>query len=193
MSAPEDGNLRVYTIGHSNVTFADLLAKLQKFNIEVVVDVRSAPYSKFNPQFNHENLKLSVKDTGTLKYLYLGRELGGVPKDESFYDEFGHTLYWKIAETEGFKSGIQRLLNGISQYRVALMCGEENPTSCHRRLLLSRVLRENGVEVLHIRGNGFAQTEEELDEENGVANKQMSLFGQREEPEWKSPNPVIDR
>lgn len=180
--------LKVFTIGHSNYPIEDFLQLLDKHNIDVLVDVRSAPYSKYSPQFNKESLKLSVANAGR-KYLFLGRELGGKPKDADFYDEVGYTLYWKIAESPMFAQGIERLKKGVASYTVALMCGEEDPTHCHRRLLVSRVLRDQNIEVIHIRRDGVLQSDEDMDLANEETS-QLSLFNdQITDRPWRSSNP----
>lgn len=153
--------LTVYTVGHSNVTQEAFVALLKQHAIEVLVDVRSAPYSKFVPHFNREALKPALEAAG-IKYLYLGGELGGRPAGREFYDSSGHVLYGLVANSEAFREGIERLLRGAGQFLVAVMCNEENPAECHRHLLVSRVLVERGVRVLHIRGDGSVQDESEL-------------------------------
>src|SRR5438552_15968644 len=95
----------VFTIGHSNHRIEDFLELLRRFDIDVVADVRSAPFSKFSPHFNQSNVMLAVKDAGR-KYVFLGRELGGKPKDSAFYDDDGHVQYWKLAESAAFQQGI---------------------------------------------------------------------------------------
>jgi uncharacterized protein (DUF488 family) len=165
----------IFTIGHSNHPIERFLALLNQHQIDVVVDVRSVPFSKFSVHFDHDALQKTVRSVGR-KYLYLGREVGGMPRDRNLYDEEGNVLFSKIAASVGFKQGIERLLKGISQYRVVLMCGEENPTQCHRRLLIGTTLAEHGINVIHIRGDGTSQSEAELDAETAPPVKQMSLF-----------------
>ena len=102
----------------------------------------------------------------------------------------------RIADSPDFKSGLERLLNGIEKFRVALMCSEENPMNCHRRLLVGRVLSNAGVEVLHIRADGSIQSEEQILSDqykrNGDVNQQ-SLFVSEEPSEWKSTQSVLRR
>jgi len=95
------------------------------------------------------------------QYLFLGKELGGRPDAAEFYDPAGHVLYGKVAESDGFRTGIERLRQGVERYRVAVMCSEEDPTSCHRRLLVAKVLLEEGWTIGHIRGDGSCEAESE--------------------------------
>ncbi len=179
----------VFTVGHSNVTQEAFVVLLKAHSIEVLVDVRSAPYSKYVPHFNGEPLKQAVVRAG-IKYLYLGGELGGRPREQHFYDSDGHVRYDLISASPEFHEGIERLLRGIREHRVALMCNEEDPHECHRRLLVGRVLAERGVTVLHIRGDGRVQPETELaaeERKNAPAEVQQEFaFAAREKPEWKS-------
>jgi len=79
----------LFTIGHSNLDL-NLFAKLLKNNaIEVLVDVRSNPYSRFAFQFNKDNIQKAIQENG-IQYLFLGKELGGRPKDIGLHDLEGH-------------------------------------------------------------------------------------------------------
>jgi len=177
--------MRVLTIGHSNHSLEHIVRLLKRNNVRVVVDTRSYPYSKHTPQFDMEPFEKALKASG-LRYVYLGRELGGRPQGDQFYDEDGHVLYDRIAKSPLFAEGLTRLLGGIRKYRVALLCAEENPASCHRRLLVGRVLLENGVLVEHIRGDGRLQSEAEVTRESGQMEDQFALFDTAEVAEWKS-------
>src|SRR5580692_3346768 len=151
----------VYTIGHSAHTFELLSELLAKHAIQVLVDVRSAPYSRYAPQFDREILQRSLNET-SVRYLFLGRELGGRPNNQEYYDADGHVLYSRITSDTGFVAGVERLERGMEEFRIALMCGEEDPAHCHRRLLVARVLIERGHEVLHIRGDGRVDTDQDV-------------------------------
>lgn len=189
----------IKTIGHSNHSLEKFVSLLEKYNIEVLVDVRSYPYSKYAPHFNETSLKEGVK-SADIKYLFMGKELGGRPQGKEFYDEDGYVLYWRIAESTFFQEGIERLQAGIEKYRVAIMCSEENPTECHRRLLVGRVLNEHGVTLQHIRGDGKVQTDAELPGKlaSFISNepRQLSIFDfedVEEVPEWKSTQSVLQK
>ena len=174
--------LTIFTIGHSNHSLEMFIDLLQSHKIDVLVDVRSKPFSRFSPQFNKEGLEKTVK-AGGIKYLFLGKELGGRPQGSEFYDNYGFVLYSRIAESPLFVEGIDRLIKGIKTYRVAVMCGEENPVNCHRRVLVGQVLAKRGVGVRHIRGDSTVQDEDELAREeyqSKVEQAQLSLFESNE-------------
>jgi len=153
-------NQTVYTIGHSNGTAERLLELLRQHEITAVVDVRSQPYSRFNPQFNREDVASFLKKSG-LEYVFLGRELGARSDDPSCYRD-GRAQYALIARTPLFAGGIQRLLVGMERFRVALMCAEKEPLACHRTILIARHLHEQGVEVRHILEDGRLEIHESL-------------------------------
>lgn len=171
----------IWTIGHSNHDLPTLVDLLRGERIDVVADVRSQPYSRFNPHFNREPLQSFLTETN-LSYVFLGEQLGGRPSDGELFDAAGHVLYGEVAKTSRFLKGIDRLLEGSARYRVALMCAEENPSNCHRRLLVSRALVERGSSVIHIRGNGATISEAELEAEL-ARSVQPSLFGEDDLPD----------
>jgi uncharacterized protein (DUF488 family) len=147
-----------FTIGHSNHSLDAYLALLRTHEIEVVADVRSAPRSRYSPQFDRASLERELREA-QIGYVYLGAELGGRPVGDEFYDERGRVRYDRRAESAEFQTGIERLLAGIERYRVAVMCSEEDPQRCHRRLLVGRELLERGTPVRHIRGDGSVELE----------------------------------
>ena len=88
---------RVFTIGHSNHTLEHFLNLLKAHAVQVVVDTRSQPYSKYATQFDRETLKPALQDM-EIRYLYLGRELGGRPEGDEFYDDDGHVLHDRVRQ-----------------------------------------------------------------------------------------------
>jgi uncharacterized protein (DUF488 family) len=142
----------IFTIGHSTHGLDRFLELLIQHEIQVVVDVRSAPYSRYNPQYNQTALEAFLKNYG-IRYLFLGKELGARPEDPGCYVG-GRVQYRRIAQTESFRSGIKRAKKGAQSYRIALMCSEKEPLECHRTLLVSRVLSEEGMSVRHIHADG---------------------------------------
>lgn len=177
----------IWTIGHSNHTFEQFSGLLTDEAIEVVVDVRSYPYSRFAPQFNREELG-RVLTTSGVRYLYLGDGLGGRPATEDHYDQDGHARYDLMADDPAFKASVGRLLRGTPQHRTALMCSEGQPHDCHRRLLVGKVLAEAGMTLRHILPDGAVRVEETV----ALGADQAALFGQ-EETSWRSTQSVSHR
>jgi uncharacterized protein (DUF488 family) len=174
--------MTIFTAGHSNHSLEDFLRLLAQHGIEVVVDTRSHPYSKYVSHFNREELAAALKEAG-VKYLYLGRELGGRPDEQEYFDEGGHVLYYRLAQSRLFLGGIERVEAGSRQYRVALMCSEEDPAVCHRHLLVSRVLAERGANVRHIRADGTIQDYADI---KAPEEQQLLLFDIPGLNPWKS-------
>ncbi len=157
--------MKLYTIGHSNHTVEKLVRLLEENNVTVVVDVRTAPYSRHNPQFNKENLE-SVLSQREMQYAYAGKYLGGRPSDPTCYksgtlpgegaDYLHEVDYPEVMKREWFVRGIERLLEMADEHTTAILCSEENPAECHRHHLIARFLLETHpeVDVRHIRGDG---------------------------------------
>src|SRR5580698_2440082 len=139
----------IYTIGHSKHPIDRFIALLQQHDIDALADVRSTPYSRFNPQFNKEKLQTALAAAG-IRYVFLGEELGARTKDPSCYDAEGRVSYAKLAQTELFRKGIERLLTGMQQHRIAIMCAEREPLECPRPILVSCELERTCAPVIHI-------------------------------------------
>ena len=165
----------VYTIGHSNGTIERLIKLLQQHSVTAVADVRSQPYSRFNPQFNRNSLSDSLKNDG-LEYVFLGNELGARAENSSCYRD-GRALYSLIAKTEVFERGIARLFSGMERFMVAILCAEKEPLACHRGILISPVLHEKGIWVRHILEDGTLEDHEasvaRLLEIHGLQNEEL--------------------
>ncbi len=142
----------VLTIGHSTHALQAFVNLLQMHDVTAVADVRSKPYSRFNPQFNRECLAEALNVKG-IQYVYLGNSLGGRSDDPSCYED-GRIRYDRVARTNPFKDGLDRVVRGAAKYRIALMCAEKEPLDCHRTLLVSQALEEQGVDVAHIHADG---------------------------------------
>jgi uncharacterized protein (DUF488 family) len=186
--------LTVFTVGHSNHPLAKLVDLLRQHRIELLVDVRSSPTARYATHFNRNDIERALHAEG-IEYRFLGNLMGGKPKRAEFYDDRGFVLYDRLAESPEFQQGIDQVLEAGHSRRLALLCSEEDPTQCHRRLLIGRVLRKCGAALVHIREDGRLQTEEELiqDEQRREASGQMTLFDEEELYEWKSTRSVSPR
>lgn len=168
----------IYTLGHSNKSVDHFIGLLKQYDIDVVVDVRSHPFSKYAKQFDTDSMRKFLNDA-KLKYMYMGRELGGMPKDSALYDEDGHLDCDKVSASASFTGAIARLVSGVEKFNIALVCGEENPAGCHRRRLIAPALARAGKIIQHIRGDGSLQTEADLTALEAPQSDavQLNLFG----------------
>lgn len=166
--------LSILTLGHSRHPLDKFLALLRQHEVDVLVDVRSQPFSRFSPHFSRKALERAVTDASR-RYLFLGDALGGRPQLRACYDDAGQIDYDRVEAQDFYQRGIERLREGIARFRVCLLCSEEDPSHCHRRLLITRTLVRHGVDVRHVRGTGAIETEAELRARS--ATTQLSLLG----------------
>ncbi len=127
----------IYTIGHSDRQLDEFLGVLTHFGIEVLVDVRRFPTSKWD-WFKRENLAAALALKG-IRYVHMGEELGG----------FRKAGYQEYMKSETFAAGIERLVKMAGEQRVAIMCAERMVFRCHRRFI-STTLQSRGFDVIHI-------------------------------------------
>jgi uncharacterized protein (DUF488 family) len=145
-------NLPVLTIGHSTRPIEDFIALLNGHGIQLLVDVRTIPRSRHNPQFNKETLPDSLHSAG-IDYLHLS-ELGGLrhARKDSTNTAWRNLSFRGFAdymETPEFENGLTRLIEEARTRRVAIMCAEAVPWRCHRSMIADGLLAR-GVEVLEI-------------------------------------------
>lgn len=148
----------IYTVGHSTHSIERFLELLTRNDVNAVADVRSQPYSRMNPQFNRETLRAALKNV-KISYVFLGKELGARSDDPSCYIS-GKVQYDRLAETQSFQEGLARVVHGAETHRIALMCAEKDPLTCHRTILVARKLVERGLAVSHILDSGRLETHE---------------------------------
>ena len=143
----------IYTIGHSNHDSDDLLALLKQYNIELVIDVRSSPYSRYVPQANRETLARTLEVAG-IAYRWQGDRLGGKPEGTvADYD--------KLRASQAFQQGITDLMAAADGAHTAIMCSEGDHRQCHRHKLITPALLDRGTQVLHIQPDGGIVDEDE--------------------------------
>lgn len=143
---------RLFTIGHSTHAIGQFLDLLRMNSISAIADVRSRPYSRVNPQFNRESMQTAL-DAAGIAYRFLGRELGARSDDRSCYVN-GKVQYDRLAQTPLFLRGLTRLINGVREHRIALMCAEKDPITCHRMVLVCHALRAEPLEIFHVCADG---------------------------------------
>ena len=151
----------------------ELAAVLHRYAIEFVIDVRTAPYSRYKPEFSKDALETALKTHG-LRYLYMGDSLGGRPDDPPCYVD-GRVDYARVQDRPYYQAGIAHVQNAFAQQRrVALMCSEGKPEECHRTKLIGATLTNLGIPVAHIDENGEVLTQVEVVER--LEGAQLTLF-----------------
>lgn len=145
----------IYTIGHSTHPIERFVALLQQHGIELLADVRSTPFSRFNPQFNRASLSQSLASVG-IRYEFMGEELGARSNDPACFEN-GRVSYARLAATPLFRKGLERLREAAKTQRLAMMCAEREPLDCHRTILVTRELERGGETVTHILADGVLE------------------------------------
>lgn len=148
----KDSDLTIFTIGHSTRTLEEFTDLLKLYSISLVVDVRTVPHSRHNPQFNKENLPNSLKLNG-VKYIHMP-EIGGLrrPKRDSInlaWKDSGFRGYADFMQTKEFTENLLKLIALAREHCLAIMCAEALPWRCHRNLL-SDALVVRHVKVKHV-------------------------------------------
>jgi uncharacterized protein (DUF488 family) len=165
----------IYTIGYGDRTLDAFVAVLTKYAIAYLVDVRSAPYSRYKPEFSKEPLAQALQAQG-IRYIYLGDALGGRPADPTCYVD-GKVDYEKVKQQPAYRQGIDRLQDAFrQQQRVALMCSEGKPEQCHRSKLIGASLAALEIPVIHIDEQGAAKTQDDVFQ--ALTGGQLTLFGE---------------
>jgi len=131
-------SLSLWTLGHSTRPIDEFIGLLYAYQISLLVDVRTVPRSRYNPQFNRNRLAQSLRDAG-LQYRHLP-ELGGLrkPKKDSLNDGWRNASFRGYADymkTEEFHKAIDALMASGSQQKTSVMCAEAVPWRCHRSLI----------------------------------------------------------
>lgn len=145
----------VYALGHSTTPIEKFLLTLCSHEIATLVDIRTVPRSRRNPQFDGETLSAALHDEG-IAYIHI-KELGGLrrpDKGSSLNGGWRNDSFRGFADhmqTPGFEESLDRLIGLARRGRVAMMCAEGNPSRCHRSLVAD-ALEARGIPVVHISG-----------------------------------------
>jgi uncharacterized protein (DUF488 family) len=169
----------IYTIGYSAYKSEDFTNEIKQRNINVVIDVRSQPYSRYRSEYNKEAIEELLK-SNNINYRNLSLEFGARQTNRKYYTD-GKLDFEKFAVSEIFSQGIEKIKAASSLgYIIALMCAEKEPEKCHRTILVARALRDNGFEIRHIVPGQSVYTQEDLEqkllEQYFSDREQVSLF-----------------
>lgn len=168
-------SIPIYTIGYGDRDIEAFTAVLQQYQIAYLIDVRTAPYSGYKPDFSKERLERALGQQG-IRYVFMGEQLGGRPADPDCYS--GEKVdYEKIKVKGWYQEGIGRITNAFQQQRrVVLMCSEGKPENCHRSKLLGVSLTDLNIPVAHIDENNQLKTQVEVIVQ--LTGGQLGLFGE---------------
>lgn len=165
-----------YSIGYGNRQLDEFLDLVAGRGIRYLLDIRSSPYSRHSPDFNKETLERACAEKN-IKYVFVGEQLGGRPQTDRCYDDEGRVDYCRLAQEPYFVSGIQRLETAIQKnIDFVLMCSELRPEQCHRSKLIGKVLRDHGIQLLHIDADGRVVDQATVIER--ITGGQGDLFGE---------------
>ncbi|MGV3579471.1 DUF488 domain-containing protein [Brevundimonas sp.] len=166
---------RIFSIGYGSQTRDWVLDQVEKRGVSYVIDVRSIPRSKFQPDFSQEPLDAALKQIGK-RYVFMGAQLGGRPKDLECYTD-GKVDYSKTRRKRFFTEGIDRLQSAFEQgLTVCLLCSESHPTQCHRSKLIGEALKDRGIDTEHIMPDGSSESQAEVI--SALTKGQGTLFGE---------------
>ena len=163
---------KVLTVGHSTLGYERFLHLIRQAGVTAIADVRSKPFSRYCPHFSRDALHRELKADG-IAYVFLGGELGGRPAEARFMCD-GVADYEAMALAPTFKAGIDRVIKGSDDYRIALMCSEHNPLDCHRCLLVGRSLKERQIPISHILPSGNQRSQQDIEAEL------LAMFGKED-------------
>ena len=148
----------IYTIGHSNHTWERFAELLAPYEINLLVDVRSHPRSRFAPWSNHNRIECNLARIG-VEYLWKGDSLGGMPRGPNkpidFEPRFVDEWYEQRAREPDFQDAIVEVSRLARGKRLAVMCSEGDASQCHRMLLLAPKFIREDCELMHINPKGF--------------------------------------
>ena len=170
----------LYTIGYAGFCIQDFIDLLKYKKIQVVIDIRSIPYSKHFSEYNKENLQAFLKGYD-IYYRNYAKEFGAQQENKDYYSEEGFLDFKEFSLSESFKSGINKLKTIMEKdYVFVLMCSEKDPFECHRSIMVSRSFEKSVYRVNHLLLNGDVITQEKIEDrllDKYFPNKQLSLFG----------------
>jgi uncharacterized protein (DUF488 family) len=174
----------IFSIGHGNKKIDVFLKELTTNKVQYLLDIRSKPFSKWNPQFNQSELKKVLEENG-IKYVFFGDTLGGLPDDRTCYDKNDKVVYDLLKEKDFFKTGLERLISANEQKNVvAIMCSESKPEECHRSKLIGQELWKKNISLKHIINDKVIKPQELVMAELTKGTNTIDLFGN--EIEFKS-------
>ena len=175
----------LFTIGYSAFMIEDFIAVLKRYGINVVIDVRSQPYSSKYSYYNKDNIEVTLKGKG-IYYRNYSKEFGARQTDLRYFSPEGYLDFELFSESQDFMHGFDKLKDSLAQgYTIALMCAEKNPATCHRSIIVSRAFYNKGYKVSHILAGGDIEGQNDIElqllEKYFPDRQQLTLLGEQEQ------------
>lgn len=153
----------VFSIGYS--AFPDLacfFSEIKKNGIQVIIDVRSAPYSQHFPQFDKKHIEAACHEQ-KIYYRSYAEEFGARKQDlNAMY--LRYLSFTELSRQPAFADGCEKILRSVAQgYCMCLMCSEADPINCHRAIVIGKALKERGLTLTHILPGGTLETQDHLE------------------------------
>ncbi len=171
----------LHTIGYASFNVHEMIEVLHHYGINLIIDVRSLPYSSHYPDYNKESFEHFLKKN-SIHYRNYAREFGAQQTERSFFSNEGFLDFEVFVESDRFLQGFDKIQISIEKkYTVALMCAEKDPMGCHRAIMITPVFHRKMFSIKHILSNGNFENQNDI--ENRLLNryfpnrKQLNLFG----------------
>ncbi len=168
---------KLYSIGYAGFPdVQDFVHAIKDNQIQILIDVRSRPYSAYHENYNKEQISQVLSENGIL-YFNFSRQFGARQENLAFYRN-GRLDFELFSKSEQFLSGVSQVEK--SSASIAFMCAEKDPCECHRAILVARAFSDRGHEVVHIKPGGEVMTQKDI--ETALVNEyypnraQSSLF-----------------
>lgn len=160
----------IFTIGYTAFEINKFVDIMKQYGISCVIDVRSAPFSKFYTNYNIENIKKTLNGNN-IYYRNYKDEFGARQTDTRYFSNNGCLDFELFTKSDSFISGYNKLIDGMKQgYTFALMCAEKDPLNCHRTIMVSREFHKFGYAIKHILENCIYQTQ------NDIENRMLNIY-----------------
>ena len=152
----------LYTIGYAGFpNTQDFLDALKRYEAQILIDVRSSPFSNYYAAYNKDALSDLLRAQG-IYYFNFAKQFGARQENSEFYRN-GRLDFETFSRSDQFVDGVRKV--DASNAVVTFMCAEKKPSECHRTILVARAFSDKGQEVKHIMPNGETMTQRDVERE----------------------------
>lgn len=152
----------LFTIGYSGFPdIRDFIDTLKYHGVQILIDVRSSPFSAYYAQYNKDQLGPMLKVAGIYYYNY-AKQFGARQEDHAYYRN-GRLDFEVFSHSEPFLDGVQSVEKSAAS--IAFMCAEKHPSECHRAILVAKAFSDRGHEITHLKPGGITLSQHDIDNE----------------------------